>query len=226
MLSKGAINNLLRISSTNLIDRIVDFDLQIINLNLQSKQNNYTKDFDLYIRVLLNPSAINSFKWFIGHNGIIMGVMETMNSFGSFFFAFIGEKIINNDQEESNDEDNLYPMHIGKRVKSYLLMQIISLITAFILSLVLMYEKKDDNGEKDIMSDIEKTSDVLEEEKKNDGNMENENGEKTENKDESSKDKNEEEVKRSASSEKIEEKEKKGENIQPENSHPFFFLFL
>jgi hypothetical protein len=130
------------------------------------------------------------------------------------FFAFIGEKIINNDQEESNDEDNLYPMHIGKRVKSYLLMQIISLITAFILSLVLMYEKKDDNEEKDIMSDIEKTSDVLGEEKKNDGNMENENGEKTENKDESSKDKNEEEVKRSTSSEKIEEKEKNGENVE------------
>ena len=48
MLSKGAINNLLRISSTNLVDTIVDFNLQIINLNLQSKQNNYTKDFDLY----------------------------------------------------------------------------------------------------------------------------------------------------------------------------------
>ena len=44
----GAINNLLRISSTNIIDTIVDFNLQIISLNLQSKQNNYSKDFDLY----------------------------------------------------------------------------------------------------------------------------------------------------------------------------------
>ena len=48
MLTKGAINNLLRISSTNVVDTIVDFNIQIINLNLQSKQNNYSKDFDLY----------------------------------------------------------------------------------------------------------------------------------------------------------------------------------
>ena len=48
MLTKGAIFNLLRISSTNVLDTIVDFNLQIINLNLQSKQNSSTKDFDLY----------------------------------------------------------------------------------------------------------------------------------------------------------------------------------
>ena len=48
MLSNGAINNLLRISSTNVLDTIVDFNLQIINLNLQSKQNNIKRDFDLY----------------------------------------------------------------------------------------------------------------------------------------------------------------------------------
>ena len=48
MLSNGAINNLLRISSTNVLDTIVDFNLQIITLNLQSKQNNIKKEFDLY----------------------------------------------------------------------------------------------------------------------------------------------------------------------------------
>ena len=48
MLTKGAINTLLRISSTNVSDSIVDLTLQIINLNLQSKQNNCKKDFDLY----------------------------------------------------------------------------------------------------------------------------------------------------------------------------------
>ena len=48
MLTKGAINNLLRISSTNLLDTLVDFNLQITSLNLQSRQNNYSKDFDLY----------------------------------------------------------------------------------------------------------------------------------------------------------------------------------
>ena len=48
MLTEGAINNLLKITSTNALDTSVDYNLQIINLNLQSKQNNYTKDFDLY----------------------------------------------------------------------------------------------------------------------------------------------------------------------------------
>ena len=48
MLTKGAINNLLRISSKDVADTIVDFNLQIITLNLQSKQNNCNKDFDLY----------------------------------------------------------------------------------------------------------------------------------------------------------------------------------
>ncbi len=48
MLSNGAINNLLRISSTNVLDTIVDFNLQIISLNLQSKQSNIKKEFELY----------------------------------------------------------------------------------------------------------------------------------------------------------------------------------
>ena len=48
MLTKGAINNLLRISSKDVADTIVDFNLQIITLNLQSRQNNCNKDFDLY----------------------------------------------------------------------------------------------------------------------------------------------------------------------------------
>ena len=48
MLSNGAINNLLRISSTNVLDTIVDFNLQIISLNLQAKQNNIKKELELY----------------------------------------------------------------------------------------------------------------------------------------------------------------------------------
>jgi hypothetical protein len=62
---------------------------------------------------LLYPSTTNAYKWFIDHNGIIVGVMETMISFGSFFFAFIGEKIINNDEKPSNEIDNLYDLEIG-----------------------------------------------------------------------------------------------------------------
>ena len=118
--------------------------------------------------IILYPSTTNAYKWFIDHNGIIVGVMETMISFGSFFFFFIGEKIINNDEKPSNEIDNLYDLEIGIKVKDYLIMQIVSLICAFLLSVVLMHVKPDDNEEQ-IMSDIEKTSNVFKEENKNEG---------------------------------------------------------
>lgn len=111
--------------------------------------------------IILYPSTTNAYEWFPEHNGIIVGIMETMISFGSFFFAFIGEKIINSNQMESNDDDNLYSFTISIKIKDYLIMQIVSLISAFLLSFALMFVKKEDN-EKQIMSDIEKTSDVFE----------------------------------------------------------------
>ena len=91
--------------------------------------------------IILYPSTTNSYEWFKEHNGIIVGIMETMISLGSFFFSFIGEKIINKDEIPSNDEDNLYDITIGKRIKIYLLVQIISLVSVFVLSIILMQEK-------------------------------------------------------------------------------------
>ena len=102
--------------------------------------------------IILYPSTTNSYEWFKDHNGIIVGIMETMISFGSFFFAFIGEKIINKEEIPSSDEDNLYDFEIGKKMKNYLLFQIICLIGAFILSYFLMYEKKNIN--EDIIIEI------------------------------------------------------------------------
>ena len=110
--------------------------------------------------IILYPSTTNAYEWFPEHNGIIVGVMETMISFGSFFFAFIGEKIINSNQMESDEDNNLYSFPISIKIKDYLIMQIVSLISAFLLSFALMFVKKEDN-EKQIMSDIEKTSDVF-----------------------------------------------------------------
>ena len=91
--------------------------------------------------IIFYPSTTNAYEWFKEHNGIIVGIMETMISFGSFFFAFIGEKIINKNEIPSNDKDNLYDLEIGKRIKIYLLIQIITLISAFMLSYILMFEK-------------------------------------------------------------------------------------
>ncbi len=117
--------------------------------------------------IILYPSTTNSYEWFPEHNGIIVGIMETSISLGSFFFAFIGEKIVNRKEIPSHDSDNLYDFDIGKRIKIYLLVQIISLISIFLLSLILMYEKvkkyqidnntriKNDDNEKETFENLE-----------------------------------------------------------------------
>ena len=104
--------------------------------------------------IIFYPSTTNSYEWFKEHNGIIVGIMETMISFGSFFFAFIGEKIINKDEIPSSQEDNLYDFEVGKRIKIYLIFQIICLISAYILSFLLMFEKKNINNNEEIIIDI------------------------------------------------------------------------
>ena len=91
--------------------------------------------------IILYPSTTNSYGWFKDHNGIIVGIMETMNSLGNFFFTFLGEKIINKNEIPSNIEDNLYDISIGERIKIFLIIQIISLISGFFISLFLMFEK-------------------------------------------------------------------------------------
>ena len=108
--------------------------------------------------IILYPSTTNSYEWFKDHNGIIVGIMETMISFGSFFFSFIGEKMINKDEIPSNDDDNLYDFEIGKGIKKYLIMQIICIICTFILSYFLMFEK---NNEDEILLDIENNSQLI-----------------------------------------------------------------
>ena len=58
--------------------------------------------------IILYPSATNAYEWFPEHNGLIVGILETTISLGSFFWAFLGEKIINNEQIVSDEETNLY----------------------------------------------------------------------------------------------------------------------
>ena len=163
--------------------------------------------------IILYPSTTNSYKWFTEHTGIIVGVMETMISFGSFFFAFIGEKIINNEERTSNSRDNLYDLDIGQRIKDYLIIQIISLISAFILSFILMYEKRDEEEEEEeIIANVEKAKHVFRGETPSEVSIETDSG--TNNNDNNSKKdenhKNEDETKESSSSEeKIEVKEEK-----------------
>ena len=176
--------------------------------------------------VILYPSTTNSYKWFTEHTGIIVGVMETMISFGSFFFAFIGEKIINHEERPSSEKDNLYELDIAQRMKDYLIMQIISLISAFILSFILMYEKRDEAElEEEIIENVEKakhvfrgeTSSEISIETDNETNKSDNNNNKNIQKDENIK--NDDETKESSSNEeKIEVKDMINNNHNSENN--------
>ena len=95
--------------------------------------------------IIYYPSTTNSYEWFKENNGLIVGIMETMISLGSFFFAFIGEKIINKKEIPSSDEDNLYDISIGRKIKKYLIIQIISLLSVYFVSIILMFEKYTNN---------------------------------------------------------------------------------
>ena len=110
--------------------------------------------------IIFYPSTTNAYEWFKDNTGVIVGVMETMISFGSFFFAFIGEKIINNDEIPSNNTDNLYDFQIGKRIKLYLVIQMIALVSAFIISYFLMHVKV----EEDLLKDLAHNSHIIEHE--------------------------------------------------------------
>jgi MFS family permease len=97
--------------------------------------------------IILYPSTTNAYEWFPSNNGLIVGIMETMISFGSFFWSFIGEKIINYDEEISDEETNLYSMEIAIKIKLYLIIQIIGWLVAYILQFLLTYERKNYNPE-------------------------------------------------------------------------------
>ena len=92
--------------------------------------------------IILYPSTANAIEWFKNGNGLIVGIMESMISLGSFFYCFLGEKIINEKSVESNDVDNLYDFEIGQKFKDFMLILIICVILSFLLSFFLMKEKK------------------------------------------------------------------------------------
>ena len=92
--------------------------------------------------IILYPSTTNAIEWFENRSGLIVGIMESMISFGSFFFCLLGEKVINKNGVESNDIDNLYDYEIGKKFKDFLIILILCVVVGFILSLIFMKEKK------------------------------------------------------------------------------------
>ena len=146
--------------------------------------------------IILFPSTANAIEWFTNKNGLIIGIMESMISFGSFFFCLLGEKIINENGNESNNIDNLYNYEIGKKFKDFMIILIIIIIVGSILSFILMKDKKSEmekyykfhkeidninkntqknKNEINIDNDKEKNTKDLIEENKNNNNKENNN---------------------------------------------------
>ena len=96
--------------------------------------------------IIYYPSCKNACLWFMDHNGIIIGIIESAISLGSFLFALIGEKIINPKGLDCNKKDALYSEDIGKKVKTYLKVQIICLVGVYILTWVLMFKKEEQSN--------------------------------------------------------------------------------
>ena len=93
--------------------------------------------------IIYYPSTKNACLWFMDHNGLVIGILETTISLGSFFFSLIGEIIINYDEEESGDDD-LYNLDIARNIKIYLAILIMCVFGVLAISYLLMFIKEED----------------------------------------------------------------------------------
>ena len=93
--------------------------------------------------IIYYPSTKNACLWFMDHNGLIIGILETTISLGSFFFSIIGETIINYEGIESG-EDDLYNLDIAQNIKIYLALLIMCVFGALATSYLLMFIKEEE----------------------------------------------------------------------------------
>ena len=112
--------------------------------------------------IIYYPSTTNACLWFPRHNGLVLGIIETVISLGSFFCSLLGEMYINPEEIESHEDDDLYDRGIARKMKSFIIIIIVYIIYTFILSYFLMYDKKDEeiNNNKDFV-DIDKDGSEL-----------------------------------------------------------------
>ena len=114
------------------------------------------------IGIIYYPSTTNACEWFMNHNGIVVGILETMISLGSFCFSLIGERIINKEKIQSRFEDNLYDFEIGKKMKCYLVFLIMCSTTVYIISFLLMFDKQIDNNSNRESKEMENSNESIE----------------------------------------------------------------
>ena len=113
------------------------------------------------IGIIYYPSTTNACEWFSDHNGLIIGILETMISLGSFYFSYIGEYIINKEKIQSHFNDNLYDFEIGKKMKIYLKFLIIFSACVYVISYILMFDIKNTGNDDDSIK-TESDTDLIE----------------------------------------------------------------
>lgn len=121
--------------------------------------------------IIYYPSTKNACMWFPNHMGIVMGIMETMISIGSFIFSVMGEHVINREAIESNEEQ-IYDKEISLRMKTYLIIQIACLIGVYIISSLMTFipRVKPEEVEKLIQDDSHKINDINSSNESNESN--------------------------------------------------------
>jgi hypothetical protein len=92
------------------------------------------------------PSTANACEWFLDNNGIIVGIIETMISLGSFCFNLLGEKIINPKKAKAikEDDDAFHSLEISEKFKTFMIWLIISVVVFYGLSYVMTFKKQND----------------------------------------------------------------------------------
>lgn len=94
--------------------------------------------------IIYYPSTANACEWFMNHNGVIIGIIETMISLGSFFFNLLGEKIVGNAEEKGDEKEEFYSLEEGEKFKSFMLYLIIFVLVMYIISFLLTFKKTKD----------------------------------------------------------------------------------
>ena len=97
--------------------------------------------------ILAFPSSINTCKYFMSRVGLVNGIIATLTSVGTTVFTYIGEQMINPDKIQSDPMDHLYGKEIAGRVKYFLLLQIFSILGAFIICEMLIKTYDENNKE-------------------------------------------------------------------------------
>ena len=99
--------------------------------------------FGIAIAIIMFPATTNACKYFMKRIGLVNGIVETFISLGSSVFAFIGEWVINPNNDES-EENSFYKIEIAEKVKTFLLIQIFCFIGSFLLGLLFIKKYNED----------------------------------------------------------------------------------